>query len=300
MQKVKGVDISEFNWTRKPVNFQALKNKGVKFVIIRCGFGSDDPDQDDKNWEQGVRGAEAAGLPWGAYLMSYATDLSMADSEVWHTLRLLKGRKPAYGVWLDMEADQTLGADLAAVADRFCSGMEKAGLYAGVYSSTSWFKHYLTSPVFDKYDRWVAQYYDVCELQKPYGIWQFTDAMNVDGINFDCNWAYKDYPALTRNVNKEEIDMTKDEVIKLVQDTARKTVQDELAKAEKARAQADMPKWAQAEAALSRERGIYLGDSDGNLRPMDYATKVETAVMVNRGVDAAVNIVRGLMEDRNG
>ena len=40
-----GVDISEWNGA---VDFGALKRAGVQFVLIRCGFGSDSHDQDDK------------------------------------------------------------------------------------------------------------------------------------------------------------------------------------------------------------------------------------------------------------
>ena len=41
---IKGVDISEMNGS---VDFSALKNAGVQFVIIRCGFGSDYTHWDD-------------------------------------------------------------------------------------------------------------------------------------------------------------------------------------------------------------------------------------------------------------
>ena len=88
-----GVDISQFNGD---VDIGALKGK-VDFVIIRCGYGSDYRDQDDKRFYENVRKAEAAGIPWGAYLYSYALDTDMARSEAQHMLRLLAGRKPAMG-----------------------------------------------------------------------------------------------------------------------------------------------------------------------------------------------------------
>ena len=91
---VKGVDISEMNGS---VDFAALKRAGVGFAIIRCGYGSDYRDQDDKRFYENVRKAEAAGIPWGAYLYSYALDTDMVRSEAQHMLRLLAGRKPAMG-----------------------------------------------------------------------------------------------------------------------------------------------------------------------------------------------------------
>ena len=63
MQK-KGVDISEHNGS---VDFQALKNAGVQFAILRLGYGSDYVSQDDSRFSENVRKAETAGMPWGAY-----------------------------------------------------------------------------------------------------------------------------------------------------------------------------------------------------------------------------------------
>ena len=55
----KGIDISEFNGD---VDLAALKGQ-VEFVIIRCGYGGDYPNQDDIRFEENVRKAEAAGIP---------------------------------------------------------------------------------------------------------------------------------------------------------------------------------------------------------------------------------------------
>ena len=43
----KGIDISEFNGD---VELAALKGQ-VEFVIIRCGYGGDYPNQDDTRFE---------------------------------------------------------------------------------------------------------------------------------------------------------------------------------------------------------------------------------------------------------
>ncbi|NBK80533.1 hypothetical protein D5272_18810 [bacterium D16-76] len=196
---VKGVDLSTHN---KVKDYAALKASGIEFAILRTGYGSDYPGQQDALFEKHIAGCEAAGIAWGAYHYGYARDRQGGIDEAKHCLRILAGRKPAYGVWYDMEDESTLGGDLARAAQGFCSTIEAAGLYAGVYSNYNWFTHYLTDPVFDRYDRWAAQYNSVCELKKPYGIWQFTDRLYIDGVQLDCNWAYKDYPALTKGGGK--------------------------------------------------------------------------------------------------
>ena len=119
-----GVDISEHNGS---VDFSALQNAGVQFVILRCGFGSDYTNQDDARFKENVQKAEAAGMPWGAYLYSYATNSSMAQSEAQHALRLLQGKKPLYGVWYDVEDPQIAGGDLTATCQTFCGAWSQRG-----------------------------------------------------------------------------------------------------------------------------------------------------------------------------
>ncbi len=204
---VKGVDISEMNGS---VDFAALKRAGVQFVIIRCGYGSDYPGQQDVEFEANVRKAEEAGVPYGVYHYSYATNAAGGKAEAAHALRLIGGRKPAYGVWYDMEDASTLGGDLAGAAQAFCSEIQSAGLHAGVYANLNWWENYLTGSVFDKYDRWCAQYNDHCQMRKPYSMWQFTDRLVIGGKNFDGNWDYKIY--------KEKDDMTEAQVRKIAQE----------------------------------------------------------------------------------
>ena len=82
----RGIDISEFNGS---VDIAALQGQ-VDFVIIRCGYGSDYANQDDPQFEANVKKCQAAGIPWGTYLYSYAKTKAMAQSEAAHTLRLLQ------------------------------------------------------------------------------------------------------------------------------------------------------------------------------------------------------------------
>ncbi|MDD5796593.1 MAG: GH25 family lysozyme, partial [Oscillospiraceae bacterium] len=96
----KGVDISASNGN---VDVEKIKKAGYEFVMIRCGYGNDDTNQDDSRFENNVRKCEAAGLPWGVYLYSYALNTAEAKSEAQHVLRLLKGKKPSLPIAFDME-----------------------------------------------------------------------------------------------------------------------------------------------------------------------------------------------------
>ena len=189
-----GIDISEFNGD---VDIAAMKGK-IDFVIIRCGYGGDYESQDDTQYRNNVRKCQQAGMPFGVYLYSYARNRSMSLSEARHTLRLVKGLTPLYGVWYDVE-DRTLPTGEALVDNclAYCDAIRKAGYYCGIYSSLSWMEGRLSSPRLAHIDRWVAQWNP--ELQYPgAGMWQYTDRGLVNGRYFDMDRAYRDCPAIIR------------------------------------------------------------------------------------------------------
>lgn len=209
-----GVDISQLNGD---VDMRALRD-AVDFVIIRCGFGSDYASQDDTQFQANVAKCEALGMPWGAYLYSYARNVDMARSEARHTLRLLQGRRPLYGVWYDVEdvalpTGETLIDDCVA----YCTEMERAGLYCGIYSSLGWWQSRLASPRLNRFDKWVAQWNDTLDYSGA-GMWQYTDRGVINGKRFDMDRAFRDYPAIIRGM--EGTDMTRDEVAKLAREEA--------------------------------------------------------------------------------
>ncbi len=208
----KGVDISAANGN---VDIQKIKDAGFDFVMIRVGYGSDDKSQDDSRFESNVKKCEKLGMPWGAYLYSYALNTSEAKSEVEHALRLLKGKKPEFPIAFDMEdADgykQKHGAMKASLLSDICktflSGIAKAGYYPMLYSSLYFIKDYISSEVTDKYDIWLAQWYTKCEYTgKTLGMWQYGGEINylennrIDGVGIiDKDKCYKDYPSIIKS-----------------------------------------------------------------------------------------------------
>lgn len=267
---VKGVDISTFNGN---VNFQAIKNAGAEFVIIRTGFGSDYPGQQDDMFMANVTGCEKAGIPYGVYHYGYARNRQGGVDEAKHCLRLLGNRKPAYGVWYDMEDNSTLGGDLEGAAQGFCDTIEAAGLYAGVYASLNWWNNYLTAPGFAQYDKWVAQYNNECTYNGEYGMWQYTDKWVINGRNFDGNYAYKDYPKLTGQESDPEIELTyalwKEFKKRYEAEVSKKPVAD----------------WAADAVEYVKEAGLMNGDTDGKFRPWSNITRQEMAAVMKNASD---------------
>ncbi len=233
-----GIDISEFNGD---VDFNALKG-AINFAIIRCGYGSNFPSQDDAQYAANVEKCERAGIPYGVYLYSYAQNEDMAKSEAAHTLRLLAGRRPLYGVWYDVE-DFTLPAGEALVGNcvTYCDAIEQAGCYCGIYSSLYWMETRLNSPRLDRFDKWVAQWDGTLNYQGNVGMWQYTNNGILNGKRFDMDRAFRDYPKIIREM--EETDMTREEVAGLAREEAQKVYD---LNEKKYRTIADTPSWARA------------------------------------------------------
>ncbi len=210
-----GIDISEFNGD---VDIAAIRDR-IDFVIIRCGYGSDYPDQDDTQYEANVRKCEAAGIPYGVYLYSYAKTPEMARSEAAHTLRLLRGKRPLYGVWYDVEDSSLPGGEtLIDNCVTYCRAIEEAGFYCGIYSTLDWMQGRLNSPRLADFDCWVAFWEEGFEPGSRYGMWQYTSSGVIDGKRFDLDRAYRDYPKIIEEM--EGTDMTREEVAALARQEA--------------------------------------------------------------------------------
>lgn len=183
------IDVSEHQGT---IDWNKVKSQ-IDGAIIRCGYGDDIASQDDKQFLRNVQECERLGIPYGIYLYSYAYNDLMAESEYKHLIRCLKQCKNiSLPVYIDLEQKGTeyYGIHCARIVGR---KIEAQGYTFGVYSSTSWWKHYLVG--LDEFTKWVAQYYIKCEYDKPYDIWQYASDGTINGINgnVDVNWCYKDF-----------------------------------------------------------------------------------------------------------
>jgi GH25 family lysozyme M1 (1,4-beta-N-acetylmuramidase) len=195
---LKGIDVSSNNG--QP-NWDEIKKAGVQFAIIRLGYGSDLSNQDDKEFQRNVSECERVGIPWGAYLYSYALNENDAKSEREHIKRLLNGKNPTYPVCFDMEdADNykkkhgmPSNQTLVNICDIVLSGIEQDGYYAMLYASKDWLENQLNDSKLDKYNKWVAQWAEKCTYQKPFGIWQYTNSLEIGGVRYDANITQIDF-----------------------------------------------------------------------------------------------------------
>ena len=200
----KGIDVSEF---QGKIDWEKVKNDGIEFAILRCGYGMDFSNQDDVEYERNANECERLGIPYGVYLMSYANTVEKARSEAKHVLRLIEGRKISLGVWYDIEDNGTSGAinkeTLTNIINTLCNTIKNAGYKLGVYASLNWLENKIEKTIRDNYDIWVAQYYSKCEYEGKYIMWQHTSSGKVNGIstNVDMNILYEDLPVINNNDN---------------------------------------------------------------------------------------------------
>jgi hypothetical protein len=115
---------------------------------------------------------------------------------------------------------------LTDIVCAYCTELEQAGYYVGIYSSKSFFRSELNEARLQPYDKWVAQWSKKCTYAGSFGLWQFGGESNmlrsnkVAGRVVDQNYALRDYPAIikTAGLNGYPKPKTVDELAREVLD----------------------------------------------------------------------------------
>lgn len=187
---LKVIDVSYHNGT---IDWAKVKSSGVDGAIIRCGFGDNITSQDDKQWKRNADECTRLGIPFGTYIYSYAKTDAQARSEAEHVLRLVKGYKLSYPIYLDLEEAGTQSGAVER-ARIFGDIIESAGYYCGIYCNKSWWDNYLY-PLGDRYTKWIARYNSTLGMSGV-DMWQYTSGGSVSGVSgrVDMNHCYRDFP----------------------------------------------------------------------------------------------------------
>ena len=203
-----GVDVSAYNGT---IDWNKAKANGVDFAIIRIGWGDDGyPNQDDSYAITNMNGCEAAGIPYGVYIYSYAVTEKEVDSEVAHTIRMIQGHNPVLGIWFDMEdADgykqyrmgfnpYTHGGELTNFCLKYMNAIKAYGYEnVGVYANRDYFVNVLDySQISSNGLIWLA-HWGISSPSMGCALWQYSDAGTVTGIPsyaVDMDLIYPDSP----------------------------------------------------------------------------------------------------------
>lgn len=192
---VKGLDVSKWNGN---IDWDAVEKAGIKFVIIRAGYGT----HIDYKFKQNIENAIDHNMIIGVYWFGYAYNDSMAIKEAKICLKTIKKYKNhiALPIFYDYEYDSVNYAArmgvrvnknmVSSYADSFCSVIKKAGYHTGIYTNIDYANRYFSREVLDKYHTWIAQWTSSCTYRYEYIIWQRTDNYYIDNKKFDLNYYY--------------------------------------------------------------------------------------------------------------
>lgn len=201
---VKGIDVSKW---QGEIDWAKVKAAGVKFAMIRLGYGSADGASCglDGWFERNVANAVKAGVEVGCYFYSYATSVATAKKEAAFVVNVLQKYKGVftYPVAFDLEDKTQQGLGKTVLTDMviaFGDAIEKAGFYCSLYSNLDWLKNRLDDSRLKRFDHWLAQWASAPTYDGAFGMWQNSSRGSVNGIsgNVDTDIAYKDYPSIIR------------------------------------------------------------------------------------------------------
>lgn len=195
-----GIDVSRWNGN---IDWNAVKNSGVSYVIIRCGYRGSTTGAliEDSMFRSNIQGASSAGLKVGIYFVTQAVNEVEAVEEASMVISLISGYQIAYPVFLDVEPSGGRGdgigkAERTAVCRAFCQTIANSGYTAGIYANNTWLNEKMDAPALANYKIWLAQYAAEPSYKATrYDMWQYSAKGKVAGISgdTDLNISYLGY-----------------------------------------------------------------------------------------------------------
>ncbi len=184
-----GVDVSKW---QGEIDFNALKEAGVEFVIIRVGStsGKDGEYFVDSRFEQNIQNANIVGIPVGVYFYSYASSRKRAISDAKWVVEQIKDYQVDLPVVFDWENWNSFNEfnlsffGLTDMANGYLETVESHGYKGMLYSSKTYLENIWLS--YD-YPTWLAHYTKMTNYEGDYEYWQLCNNGHVDGINGDVD-----------------------------------------------------------------------------------------------------------------
>jgi GH25 family lysozyme M1 (1,4-beta-N-acetylmuramidase) len=195
---VNGIDISVYQGTISPAQWQQIKASGVQFVFARVTLGS--CCDHDANYVNNLNGAIAAGIPIGPYAVGYPQtnmgDPNDAANEANYLISLTKSYYQGSGLMMRPVLDLELGNLGKTFTSNWVvqwANTIKAGLGVDpiIYTYTNYAATELNSSV-TSYPLWIANYNSSPPSTLPastyapwssYKFWQYSSTGSVPGIS---------------------------------------------------------------------------------------------------------------------
>lgn len=217
---VTGVDVSQY---QEDIDWQAMKDSGIDFAIIRCGFRGYETGVlvEDEKFQQNIQAAKEVGMPFGVYIFSQAITAVEAAEEASMIVQLSRAYSPEIPLAIDIEAcggrqDELTAEERTRIINIYANVVTSQGMEPMLYSNKSWLNHEInmdeiTCKVW--YAMWPGEKENVSGApnedalepdpdmipDRDCEIWQYSDHGVVEGIEplVDLNaWV----PSITREV----------------------------------------------------------------------------------------------------
>lgn len=197
------------------------KVSGIDGVMVRAGVGT----RQDKFWLRNISELNRLGIPAGVYWFSYATTVEEAEAEAEACLSAIADWRIELPVAFDFEYDSVNSlkkagvaqsrANVSAIVRAFGGAIEGAGYYTMVYSNRDFSGRYFEEDILRVYDLWLADWKSLdSEPGMTCGLWQYGKELR-DGFttDVDCNVALRDYPAIIRRAELNNLTPKTDAVV---------------------------------------------------------------------------------------
>ncbi|MBP3925581.1 MAG: glycoside hydrolase family 25 protein [Clostridium sp.] len=198
---VPGIDVSSY---QEDIDWDAVKESGIEFAIIRVGYrGYKSGELDlDNCFVEHMEGALAAGLEVGVYFFSQALSPEEAKEEAEFVLEQIKDYRITYPVVYDWE--EIDGASdartnemnmlmLTSCAQAFCETIKAGGYEPCIYFNQAYGYQQFNLLSLEEHMFWLAEYDPFPSFAYHFQMWQYTNEGVVPGIegHVDMNIAFR-------------------------------------------------------------------------------------------------------------
>lgn len=192
-----GIDVSSH---QGKVDWNKVKNAGVDFAIIRCGFrgyGSEGRLVEDTSLRDNIVGATNAGLPTAYYFYSQAVTKEEAIEEADMMIKSLAPFKVSGPVILDVESasadERTKNLTPEERTDIMLAFLERvaaSGYTPMIYSDLKFYTTKMDIGKLEDYSKWYANYNGI-EMDENESIWSYNNPLMFP-YEFDM-WQYSNH-----------------------------------------------------------------------------------------------------------
>lgn len=205
---VDGVDVSMYQAYSTPVNWKKVKDAGISYAIIRCGYRGWGTGQivSDSYFKQNIEGALAEGLQVGVYFYTQAITVAEAKEEADFCKKAVKGYNITLPIYIDIENADPTGrldtsglskAEKTKICKAFANRVQNAGYTGGVYANKSWLETQINGKALaENFAIWLAHYTTNTDYNGEFSMWQYSSKGSINGIrgSVDINKYYMSKP----------------------------------------------------------------------------------------------------------